>query len=183
MNHQTLATVSFVGTPPSAVSAFLARMKLGKDAWDLSVEPVLRERRSFWLGAGTSDDPFRVSNKPMPESVLAFVEFVSKEAPHHELSIGARFDLYYGFKRIAEVHVINTADSSIPAGRARTTKPVKSGFSATMYPAGTEVVLVESLDKERSEWLVEVRVPDETLVGGASFDVVEIALADLEPVP
>jgi hypothetical protein len=200
MNHRTLAVVNFKIRPWLA-DRFLASVQFGSsgtwdtagDAWDLVIELVLSDhkRQSFSLGKGTVADPFRPG--PLPESNLAFVEFVSKEAPHHELSVGKRFDIYYGFKPIADVYVINVVGSPIPAGKAgkvRTTRPMKSEFDArTTYPAGTEVVLVESLDNERSEWLVEVacghsecRVPDETLVGGASYDVVQVVLADTEPV-
>jgi len=66
--------------------------------------------------------------------------------------------------------------------RVRTLSP-SSGFENVTYPIGTEGVLVEMLGTNWLEWLVEVRIPDETLVGGASFDVFEIALTDLEPVP
>ena len=58
--------------------------------------------------------------------------------------------------------------------------PVSSNFcQGVVYPTGTEVTLVESLDDARSSWLVEVRVPDASLVGGASYDVVKVPFADL----
>ncbi len=172
-----LARVRFMGTTTPISVPFLASVKFGKDAWDLAVEPVVPRNG-------------REVGRAMPETILAFVQFISESAPHHELSVGGDLALHYGFKHIADVRVIHVAGSPVPAGRARTTKPIESGLDAVTYPAGTEVVLIEPLDQERSEWLVEVacghsecRVPDETLVGGASYDVVEIALADLEPVP
>lgn len=50
---------------------------------------------------------------------------------------------------------------------------------AHVHRAGTPVVLLEPLDPDKSVWLVEVRVPDDTLVGGAWFDCIEARLDDL----
>jgi hypothetical protein len=58
-------------------------------------------------------------------------------------------------------------------------KAVSSEFRGLSYPPGTEVTLVEPVDDARSVWLVEVRVPDGSLVGGASYDTVEVKLVDL----
>jgi len=59
---------------------------------------------------------------------------------------------------------------------------IRSEFRAGVsYPPGTEVTLVEPVDEARSVWLVEVRAPDESLVGGASYDTFEVALVELSP--
>jgi hypothetical protein len=188
MKHRTLAALNFSSfsvTPP-LTDKFFASVQFGPrdtrdtwntagDAWDLAVELVPSHR-------------IRIRDE-QSQSSLAFIEFVSKEAPHHELSNGKRFKLYYGFKPIAEVHVINVAGSLVPAGRVRSIKPVESEFLKSssgqpiIYHAGTEMVLLESLDEKENEWFVEIRIPDETLVGGASYDVIQIALTDTEPVP
>jgi hypothetical protein len=63
-----------------------------------------------------------------------------------------------------------------------TLKALHSDFYPNVvHPAGSEVVLVEPLDATNRVWLVEVRVPDESLVGGASFDLVKAELSDLRP--
>jgi hypothetical protein len=61
--------------------------------------------------------------------------------------------------------------------RAKLRVKILSEFRGAVYPVGTGVVLVESLG---AHWLVEVRVPDESLVGGASYDTFEVAATDLE---
>lgn len=67
--------------------------------------------------------------------------------------------------------------------KLRTLRALRSDFrSDVFYPVGSEAVLVEPLDEGRDVWLVEVRIPDESLVGGASFDVVQANLDDLEVV-
>jgi len=50
-----------------------------------------------------------------------------------------------------------------------------------IYPAGTVVTLLESVGP--SAWLVEVRIKDPTLIGGASYDTVEVRSRDLVPAP
>jgi hypothetical protein len=63
----------------------------------------------------------------------------------------------------------------------RLRKQINSDFRpGVAYPSGTEVTLIEPLDEWRDTWLVEVRVPDESLVGGASYDTVEVQFVDLE---
>ena len=47
------------------------------------------------------------------------------------------------------------------------------------YPAGTEVTLLEPLGSGEA-WLVQVRTSDDNLVGGASYECVEVALKDLK---
>jgi hypothetical protein len=66
----------------------------------------------------------------------------------------------------------------------RTRRPIRSEFHPSqVYPAGSEAVLVQVLDTSRGIWLIEIRVPDEALVGGACYDVVESEMSDLEEVP
>ncbi len=65
--------------------------------------------------------------------------------------------------------------------KMRTTTPLTSDCEDTVYPIGSEVMLVEPLDDEQLVWLVEVRVPDDTLVGGASYDVAQANLVELIP--
>lgn len=55
--------------------------------------------------------------------------------------------------------------------------------SGERHPAGTEVMALEGLPLDASEpkaYIVEVAVPDESLVGGFRFDIAELAVADLE---
>ncbi len=47
------------------------------------------------------------------------------------------------------------------------------------HAAGTVVRMVEPVDTEW--WFVEVRVPDDSLVGGASFETLEVAERQLQP--
>jgi hypothetical protein len=64
--------------------------------------------------------------------------------------------------------------------KLRTLKPLKSDFRPDVsYPAGSEVAVLEPLDEQRAIWLVEVRIPDPSLAGGASYDVTKANLADL----
>lgn len=46
-----------------------------------------------------------------------------------------------------------------------------------VHPAGTEVTVLEPLGE--THVLVEVRIPDETLEGGACFDCIEVERAAL----
>ncbi len=72
------------------------------------------------------------------------------------------------------------ARSSKGRSSMKTRVPIKSQFDKNVeYPAGTDVVIVEQLDKHTV--LAEVRIPDETLVGGARFDTVQIPKSYLEP--
>lgn len=48
------------------------------------------------------------------------------------------------------------------------------------HDTGTEVNLVEPLDPERRYWTVEVRVPDDTLEGGAWFETLEVEVTQLD---
>ena len=48
-----------------------------------------------------------------------------------------------------------------------------------VHRSGTQVALLEPLDPNRSVWLVEIRVVDEALVGGAWFDCIEVRLGEL----
>jgi hypothetical protein len=49
-----------------------------------------------------------------------------------------------------------------------------------IIPAGTEVTLVELLDKHKGVWIGEARIPDEKLVGGARFATLTVQKSDLE---
>lgn len=61
----------------------------------------------------------------------------------------------------------------------RTKVPVQSDIDeAVIYPVGTSVVIVEQLDKHMV--IAEVRIPDDSLVGGARYDTVVVKRADLE---
>lgn len=62
--------------------------------------------------------------------------------------------------------------------RFRTKKPIR-GDSGEIRPAGSDVVLVELLDEKKNVWLVEVRVPNPSLLGGASYDLAQVELSDL----
>lgn len=65
--------------------------------------------------------------------------------------------------------------------RARTKRPVRAEFlDGREHAAGTEVTLMEPLDRERRIWLVEVRVEDPSYVGGAWYDHLELSLSDLD---
>lgn len=48
----------------------------------------------------------------------------------------------------------------------------------TNYPAGTEVVCVEASKTSR---LIEIRIPDESLVGGARYEHAEVSKEALDP--
>jgi hypothetical protein len=62
----------------------------------------------------------------------------------------------------------------------RSLTPLKSDFHGdVVYPPGSEVTLVEPLDAARKVWLVEVRVLDEALVGGASYELAKAELSEL----
>lgn len=45
------------------------------------------------------------------------------------------------------------------------------------HPEGAEAVILESLDKDHV--LIEVRIPDSTYVGGATYDVLQAKREDL----
>jgi hypothetical protein len=76
--------------------------------------------------------------------------------------------------------VMARTESPCPRPALAPLKPLTSDFHPeVVHPAGSEVVLVEPLDAARKVWLVEIRVPDETLVGGASFDVAKAELSEL----
>jgi hypothetical protein len=65
--------------------------------------------------------------------------------------------------------------------RLRTRKSLRSDFSTSVeYPSGCEIRLVEPLDVTASVWLMEVRLPDASLVGDASYDLVTGSLDDLD---
>ncbi len=65
----------------------------------------------------------------------------------------------------------------------RTKVPVRSDFDSDfdgnrVYPPGTPVVIVERLAGRKA--IAEVRIPDDSLVGGARYDTVLVDMADLE---
>jgi len=51
------------------------------------------------------------------------------------------------------------------------------------HPAGTEVKLIEPLGADRRSWIVEIRVPDGGLEGGAWYDHAELLITDLDFMP
>ncbi len=64
---------------------------------------------------------------------------------------------------------------------ARTRRALPSSYRPGYeHPAGSEVLLVESLGPDRLDWIVELRVPDESLVGGAWYDHAELHVTDLD---
>ncbi|MGD0679856.1 MAG: hypothetical protein ABSC94_31115 [Polyangiaceae bacterium] len=99
MKRETVAEVQFSGPAGKRPRGrFLAQAKLASDApenpfgqWDLVIEPV-----------GESDED-------QPERIIAFVGFLSPEAPSSELKPGARSELYYGRKLIGTVVVLASA--------------------------------------------------------------------------
>lgn len=48
------------------------------------------------------------------------------------------------------------------------------------HVVGTPLVLVEALDPERRVWVVELRVPDPTLEGGAWYEFLELDLSQID---
>jgi len=60
--------------------------------------------------------------------------------------------------------------------RTKRDLPSKSD-SAVIYPAGTFVTVVEQLDKHMV--IAEVRVRDDSLVGGARYDTIIVKRDDL----
>lgn len=55
-------------------------------------------------------------------------------------------------------------------------------FEKLEVPAGTEVVVVEPLPSAENPevFIVEIAIPDDTLVGGRRFDTAELKASDLE---
>ena len=47
------------------------------------------------------------------------------------------------------------------------------------YPAGTKVVLIESLG-DGAAWIAEVAIEDDTLVGGFRWDTIEVKETEIE---
>ena len=64
----------------------------------------------------------------------------------------------------------------------RTKKPLQSEFWDTVHPVESDARLVEPLSEDRLVWLVEIRTPNPSLEGGASYDWVRADLIDLTPV-
>ena len=63
----------------------------------------------------------------------------------------------------------------------RTLKPIRSEFRPDVFhPAGSEGWPVTPIDAKLGVCLFEIRVPDDQLVGGASYDVVTVDVSDLE---
>jgi len=63
----------------------------------------------------------------------------------------------------------------------RTLKPIRSEFRPdVVHPAGSEGWPVTPIDAKLGVCLFEIRVPDDQLVGGASYDVVTVDVSDLE---
>jgi hypothetical protein len=61
----------------------------------------------------------------------------------------------------------------------RTRRPVPSDFDkGVVYPPGTMLTLIEPL--AAGVWVAEVRIADESLVGGARYDTVTVQDGDLE---
>jgi hypothetical protein len=61
----------------------------------------------------------------------------------------------------------------------RTRRTLASDFRPVEYPAGSEASVVEVLDAASGACLLEIRVPDLDLVGGASYDIVTANLEDV----
>lgn len=60
-------------------------------------------------------------------------------------------------------------------------KSIKSCFQKNViYPAGSNIVIVEARYEAKTVFLAKVRIPDETLEGGASYDVVEVGAGDID---
>lgn len=55
---------------------------------------------------------------------------------------------------------------------------VKSRRKGHVHAAGTPVKLVRNLGEKM--WLIEVRVPDETLAGGAWYETLEVRYGDID---
>lgn len=55
---------------------------------------------------------------------------------------------------------------------------VKSRRKGHVHTAGTPVKLVRNLGER--VWLIEVRVPDDALVGGAWYETLEVGYGDLD---
>lgn len=64
-----------------------------------------------------------------------------------------------------------------PRTRRALASPFRPGY---VHPAGSEVTLLEPIDPEHRVWIVELRVPDEDLVGGAWYDHAELPITDID---
>jgi hypothetical protein len=53
----------------------------------------------------------------------------------------------------------------------------KPGF---VHPAGSEAFPVEQSKKDSDLWIIEIRAPDPTLIGGAWYETFELSLSDLD---
>lgn len=66
--------------------------------------------------------------------------------------------------------------------RVRLKKPATSDWYPPLtHPAGTEATIVENLSGGEA-YIVEIRIPDESLVGGARYDTATVGKDDVEPV-
>ena len=65
----------------------------------------------------------------------------------------------------------------------KTTRPARSDSKPELeFPAGTEVLIVDWLGQGNAAAIAEVRIPDETLVGGARYDTITIERSSLSGV-
>jgi hypothetical protein len=66
-----------------------------------------------------------------------------------------------------------------PGRRTKNKRPIPSDSDKdVIYPAGTQVTVVEQLDKHTV--VAEIRIPDDSLVGGARYDTILVKRDDLE---
>lgn len=65
---------------------------------------------------------------------------------------------------------------------ARALVAFKTDFENVEVPAGAEVTVVEALPSEENPeaFIVEIAIPDDTLVGGSRFDTAQLKASDLE---
>ena len=64
-----------------------------------------------------------------------------------------------------------------PTLRVKIPSSYRPGF---VHQPGTEVLVVEAVDPDQQYWIVEARVPDDALEGGAWFEALEVELDQLD---